>query len=145
MLHTLLRLKRQRRKVEEKKLRHTLRYELKCINTAQRHLQTEFVEQCYAEQCAHGISDNPSSTSLFLLDEIITPLSESSCSCTPLSDIPTTHFKLQLECARQERDNALLACQNRDMVEKAQEEKQTVKKELEDKLEVVRNVWRNKS
>jgi len=115
----LAEIEETKKKVEEDKLQQDLCYELKCINTAQRHLQTEFFEQCYAEQCAHGVSNDPSSTSPFLLDEVITPLSESLCSCTPLSDIPTTHFKVQLECARRERDNALLlARQYRDMVEK---------------------------
>jgi len=45
----LAEMEETKKKVEEDKLQQDLCYELKCINTAQRHLQTEFVEQCYAE------------------------------------------------------------------------------------------------
>lgn len=136
-------IEEKRKKVEDEKLHIAQLYELQAINTAQRHLEVENVEQCYAEQ--KYVSQDPSSTSPLLLDAIVTPLFEPSCSCLPLSDICTSRCKQELESARHERDNALLlARQYRDMVEQSQEEKRKLKTELEKKVEVVRNFWRNK-
>ena len=99
----------------------------------------------YVEQ--NNTEKDSNDTSPLLLDEIVIPLSEPSCSCsnTCMSDLCVAQCKEELESARRARDNALLlARQYRDRAEKGQEEKRKQKKELEDKVELVRTFWRNK-
>ena len=73
---------------------------------------------------------------------MVTPVVEPLCSCTNLI---ATRCKQQLESARRNRDNALiLARQYRNIAEECQAEKRKIKHELEEKVELVRNFWRNK-
>ena len=59
---------------------------------------------------------NSSSTEPLLLDAVVEPISESTCSCPPMTG--TACCKVQLDAARRERDNALaLARQYRDLAE----------------------------
>ena len=88
-------------------------------------------------------TSNPRSSSPLLLDEVISPISEPTCSCSLLAG--PSCCKQQLELARKERDSALLiACQYRNLAEASRTENRHQKYELEQKVELVCNFWRNK-
>ena len=64
------------------------------------------------------------------------------CRCTDI--IKASHCKQQLESTRQERDTALLLARHyRDLAEASHTERRQEKHKLEEKIEVVRNFWRN--
>ena len=88
-------------------------------------------------------TSNPTTCNPLILDEIVTPISEPTCNCSPMAG--PSCCKQQLEIARKERDNALLiARQYRDLAETSRTERRREKYELEQKVELVRNFWRNK-
>jgi len=93
----------------------------------------------------NNIVEDCCDTSPLLLDAVLTPISECVCSCLPENSVHAIHCKQQVQSARQERDQALsLARHCRDLAEASQAEKRTLKSELEGKIELVRNFWRNK-
>ena len=113
--------------------------EIKALKTAQRECEVEHVEKFYNE-LSHKERD---CTSPLLLDSVITPIVEPPCYCDDI--VIAAHCEQQLQNARQEKDNALqLARWYRDIAEKCQTEKRRMKHKMEEKLEIVRNFWRNK-
>lgn len=130
-------MEEKKKKEEKEKLRISRLREIQAMKVAQRHLEVETRNYMYM-QC----EDDSSDTSPLLLDAVITPVSEPMCSC---SDVKATLCNQKLEAARREKDNALLlARQYRDLAEKCRTEKRMQKQELEEKIELVRNFWRNK-
>ena len=84
-------------------------------------------------------------TSPLLLDAIITHLSEPTCNCSPIACTAYCRPLQELLCARCEKDNALtLARQYRDLAEESRTKIRQQKYHLEEKVELVRNIWRNK-
>ena len=132
-------MEEKKEKEEKEKLRISKLREIQAMKIAQRHLEVETVERNYMYmQCEEDSSD----TSPLLLDAVITPVSEPMCSC---SDVKATLCNQKLEAARREKDNALLlARQYRDLAENCRTEKRMQKQKLEEKIELVRNFWRNK-
>lgn len=86
-----------------------------------------------------------SNTSPLLLDSVITPIQEDeTCTCSS-NEVLSMKCKDKVSKARHERDKALfLARHYRDIAEESQSEKRILKCELEGRIEVVRNFWRNK-
>ena len=81
-------------------------------------------------------------TSPLLLDSVVTPMVELSCSYTNI--IVAAQCKQLLQSARQERDNALLlARQYTDIAEECQTEERRLKHKLEERVELVRKFWQN--
>ena len=132
----------ERKKEEEKERLHISKlHEIRASKTVQRHLEVDRVESSYIEQ-NHKEKDS-SDTSPLLLDEVVTPVLEPTCNCT--DSINGTRCKLLLESARRERDSAvLLARHYRDLAEESHTERRIQKHKLEEKVELVRNFWRNK-
>ena len=96
----------------------------------------------YLAETSEPTSDT-NSTSPLLLDAVVTPLSEPSCSCSPIEC--TACCKQELMSARRERDNALaLVRQYRNLAEEGRSKSRQQKHELEEKVELVCNFWRNK-
>lgn len=82
-------------------------------------------------------------TSPLLLDSVDIPIVEPSCNCSHI--VVSARCKQLIESARQERDNALMiARQYRNIAEECRTEKRKLKHDLEEKVETVRNFWRNK-
>lgn len=132
-------MEEKKKKAEEERLHISKLREIKAIEAAQHEHEMEHVELCYTE-LSHKERDN---TSPLLLDSVVTPMVEPSCSCSDI--IVAAQCKQQLKNACQERDNALvLARQYRGMAEECQTEKRRLKHKLEEKVELVRNFWRNK-
>ena len=123
-------MEEKKKKEEEEKLR------ISKLEAAQHEREVEHVERFYTE-LSHK------ETSPLLLDSVVTPMVEPSCSCTNI--IVAAQCKQLLQSARQERDNArLLARQYRDIAEECQTEKRRLQHKLEERVELVRNFWRNK-
>ena len=79
-----------------------------------------------------------------MLDSLLSPISEPTSSCTN-SPVHSARCKQLLKSARKERDKALsLARVYRDMAETSQTQKRILKANLEKKVEIVRDFWRNK-
>ena len=126
-------MEEKKKKEEEEKLR------ISKLEAAQHECEVEHVERFYTE-LSHK---ERNTTSPLLLDSVVTPTVEPSCSCTNI--IVAAQCKQLLQSARQERDNALLlARQYGDIAEECQTEKRRLKHKLEERVELVRNFWRNK-
>lgn len=134
----------ERKKIEEEeRLRLAELKEANTIQMARRHHVVDMTEHCY-NTLTQKVNDN-SDTAPLLLDAVVTPVSEPSCTFSPKSTLHTIHCEEQVQSARKERDRALsLARQYRDLAEARQAEKRTLKNELERKIETVRDFWRNK-
>ena len=105
-------------------------------------------QQCYHAKfnvtAAGKHCSTASDTSPIVLDSVLAPISEPPSSCTS-SPVHSARCKQLLESARKERDHALsLARHYRDMAETSQAQKRIVKADLERKVELVRNFWRDK-
>ena len=126
-------MEEKKKKEEEEKLR------ISKLEAAQHEHEVEHVERFYTE-LSHK---ERNTTSPLLLDPVVTPMVEPSCSCTNI--IVAAQCKQLLQSAHQERDNALLlARQYRDIAEECQTEKRRLKHKLEERVELVHNFWRNK-
>lgn len=129
---------------EKERLRANELSELKKTQITLRNEDIEHIEDTYMHlaETSEPISDT-NSTSPLLLDAIVAPLSEPSCSCSPIEY--TAGCKQELVSARRQRDDALaLARQYRNLAEKGRSKSRQQKHELEEKVELVRNFWRNK-
>ena len=113
-------------------------HKMKQIQAAEHEREVEDVEGSYAQLS----NKERECTSPLLLDSVVTPLSEPPCTC---NDVVGAKCKqLIYNSARHERDQAkLLARQYRDLAEECQAEKRRLKQELEQRVETVRNFWRN--
>ena len=88
-----------------------------------------------------------SNTVPLILDAIVTPVVEPkpACSSSTPSAVHDVRCKIQLQAAQNERDQALLQARNyRDMAEATRADKRALKHNLEGKIELVRDFWRNK-
>ena len=91
--------------------------------------------------------DCDSNTAPLILDAFVTPVAEPkpACSCSIPSTVKEMWYKKEIQAARNERDQALLqARQYRDMAEATRADKRALKHNLEGKIEIVRDFWRNK-
>lgn len=129
----------EREKVnEEEMLRAAELQKAKAAETARHECEIENTATHYSEICEEERND----TSPLLLSPAIVPIAEPSCSCT--NTVVSARCKELLEDARRERNNAIMLARGyRDMAEQCQTEKRKLKYKLEEKVEVVRNFWRN--
>lgn len=94
----------------------------------------EQVEHSYNALVQCDISDK-SVTSPLLLNEVITPVCEPSCTCETSNALDKVHCNELLRDARRDRDKALcLARQYRDLAEASRTESREIKNELERKI-----------
>lgn len=136
-------LEAQRKKEKEDEMR------LECIrrDMAQQHAQhieqVTVNEENYINISTSSDTDG-TSTSPLLLNTVVTLIVEEAiCTCT--SEMLGTKCKGEIRKARHERNQALtLAQQYRNLAEKSQSEKRSLKNDLEGKIETVRDFWRNK-
>ena len=119
----------KQRAVEMKERRNLLlaeRRELNDLEMVRRKHAVEQTEQSYNALIQNDIGDNIS-TSPLLLDKVITPICEPSCSCTTDNVLDKTHCNALLQDARKERDRAIsLARQFRDLAETSRTETRTI-------------------
>ena len=88
-----------------------------------------------------------SNTAPLILDAIVTPVSEPkpACSCSIPGTVHDVRCKKELQAGRNERDQALLQARHyRDLEEATHADKRALKHNLEGKIELVRDFWRNK-
>lgn len=104
------------------------------------------VEACEEEYRVIAEQSLPKNSSVLLLDEVLLPLEEPIVS--PFTqENPAYHswYQKQVNSARQERDHAILLARHyRNKAEESVSEKRTIQHQLESKVEVTRNFWRNK-
>lgn len=137
-------IEENKKKEEKERLRLVKLTELREKQRIQRCEEVDHIENSYIEQIS-GCNPDTSSTSPLLLDEVVTPLYESTCSCSLMDMAGRVCCKEQLKVARQDRDSALmLARQYRDLAEASHTKIRQQKNELEEKVELVREFWRNK-
>ena len=132
-------MREREREEEEERLRVANLQEVKAAETARRECEIENTTTRYTTLCEEERND----TSPLLLNSVIIPVTEPSCSCTNI--VVSARCKELLENARRERNIAImLAMGYRDIADECQTEKRKLKHELEEKVELIRNFWRNK-
>ena len=120
-------MEEKKKKEEEEKLH------ISKLEAAQHEREVEHVER-FCTELSHK---ERNTTSPLLLDSVVTPMVEPSRSCTNI--IVAAQCKQLLQSARQERDNG-----TGDIAEECQTEKRRLKHKLEERVELLRNFWRNK-
>ena len=95
--------------------------------------------------CVQHAYSNVKGTSPLLLDTVVTPVFEKEdCDCSS-SNLIAKKCEERLRRARCERNKALfLARQYRNLAEQSQSDKRLLKSNMEEKIETVRDFWRNK-
>ena len=143
----LVELKEREQRKEKKRLAHIEQETARVKERAEKELAVEMTHQCYDAKFNVTVADNHCSTadtSPIVLDSLLSPISEPTSRCTN-SPVHSARCKQLLESARKERDKALsLARVYRDMAENSQTQKRILKANLEKKVEIVRDFWRNK-
>ena len=138
----MIEVEEEKKKIEKEQLHNAELTKARENERAKRHLAVEVTEHNYNQ--THTMKDH-SDTSPLLLDAVITPVSEPSCTLSSESTLHAHRCGEQVHSARKERDRALaLARQYRDLAETCQQDKRTLKNDLERKVETVRDFWRNK-
>lgn len=130
---------------EEERLHFARLQEAAAKERNQRNQEVDMIEEHYYNTITSDTSKHYCSTSPLILDAVLTPISEPVSSCLCKNKVCEVHCDQQLQSVRKERDQALsLARCYRDLAETRQAEKRVLKKELEGKVELVREFWRNK-
>ena len=101
-------MEKEKKKEEEETLRRAKWWEEQTLKNIQHNMEVNHMDCCYVEQ--NNTEKDSNDTSPLLLDEIVIPLSEPSCSCsnTCMSDLCVAQCKEELESVRRARHNALL-------------------------------------
>ena len=135
-------LEEERKAQKEKELYLENLKRIKAEEVAYRNQQVHLNEERYTHLSAY--SADQSSSSPLLLDNVVTPITEEEqCKCSS-SNVLVLKCKEQICKARHERNRALsLARHYRNLAEKSQSEKRTLKTNLEGQIETVRDFWRN--
>lgn len=138
-------LEEQKKREEEERLHFAKLQEAAAKERAQRNQEVAVIEEHYYNTMTNDTSKDHCSTSPLFLEDVVTPISEPDSHCLCRSKVCEAHCEQQLDSARKERDQALsLARCYRDIAEARQAEKRLQKTELEGKVELVRDFWRNK-
>lgn len=138
-------IEERKQEEEEERLRIAELMEANAKEMALRNHAIETMERSYNAEFSVGMEHCASGTSPLVLDAVLTPLFEPVNSCLPDSPVHAAHCKQLLQSARRERDQALsLAKVYRDLAESCQSQKRILKTELETKIELVQDFWRNK-
>ena len=140
---------KEREQQEEKgRLLYFERQRARAKERAEKEFAVEMTQQCYGAEFNVTAAGKhcfiASDTSPIVLDSVLSPISEPPSSCTSIP-VHSARCKQLLESARKERDHALsLARHYRDMAETSQAQKRILKADLENRVELVRNFWRDK-
>ena len=141
----MIEVEEEKKKVEKEQLHYAELTRAWENERAKRHLAVEVTEHHYNSIIQNHTTKDHCDTSPLLLNAVITPVSEPSCTLSSESIFHAHRCGEQVQSARKERDRALaLARQYRDLAEACQLDKRTLKNDLEKKVETVRDFWRNK-
>lgn len=134
----------RRKRKEDEQLHYARIKETRANETLLRNTKANRIANLYYAQKPNMESD--SDTAPLLLDDVVIPVSENKpgCSCSTAT-VRAVQCREELHAARRERNRALsLARHYRNIAEACQTEKREMKSKLEERVELVRNFWRNK-
>ena len=96
----------EKKRNEEERLRLAALKEARETERANRHHAVDVTDNCYNTLVQNHAIPNHSDTSPLLLDAVVTPLLEPSCTYSSESTLHAIHCRGQVRSAREERNRA---------------------------------------